>query len=119
MPPQVEALIENQALRQVEGFPLKHVTVQSTKTDMGALGALGGLGGRMLGGRGGGAGAGGGGGSTMTIEAEDIEQVDVPASTFELPDGYQETQLFQNGPAIPSLNGVQEAPAVPSLNDLN
>jgi hypothetical protein len=55
----------------------------------------------------------------MTIEAEDIEQVDVPASTFELPDGYQETQLFQNGPAIPSLNGVQEAPAVPSLNDLN
>lgn len=120
MPPQVEALIENQALRQVEGFPLKHVTVQSTKTDMGGLGALGGLGARMLGGRGGGGGGGAGGGeSTTTIEAEDIEEVDVPASTFELPDGYSETQLFQSGPAIPSLNGVQEAPTVPSLNDLD
>lgn len=122
MPSQVEAFIEAQgASRQVEGFPLKHVTVQSTKTDMGALGGLAGLGGRMLGGgRGGGAGgAAGGGETTMTIEAEDIEQVDVPASTFELPDGYQETQLFQSGPAIPNLNGVQETPAVPSLNDLN
>lgn len=119
MPPQVAALAENQALRQVEGFPLKHVTVQSTKTDMGALGGLAGLGGRMLGGRGGGGGAAGGGESTTTIEAEDIEQVDIPASTFELPDGYQETSLFQTGPAIPNLNGVQEAPAVPNLNDLN
>jgi hypothetical protein len=89
---------------------------------MGALGGLGGLGARMLGGRGGGGGGAGGGESTTTIEAEDIEQADIPASTFELPDGFQETSLFQTGPAIPSLNGVQEtptAPPVPSLNDLN
>ncbi len=121
MPSQVQALVENQGLRQVEGFPLKHVTVQSTKTDMGGLGALGGLGGRVLGGGGrrSGGGLGGGGESTTTIEAEDIEDVDVSASTFALPDGSSETQLFQSGPAIPSLNGVQEAPAVPSLNDLD
>jgi hypothetical protein len=140
MPSQVAALVENQGLRQVEGVPLKHVTVQSTKSSMGALGGVAGLGARMgarmlggggrRGGRGGDAAAadaepadaggfGGGGETTTTIEAVDIEEVDVPAATFELPDDYQETQLFQTGPAIPSLNDVQEAPAVPSLNDLD
>jgi hypothetical protein len=48
MPSQVTALVENQGLRQVEGVPLKHVTVHSTKTSMGAIGGLGArLGGRM------------------------------------------------------------------------
>ena len=121
MPSQVTALVENQGLRQVEGVPLRHITVQSTKMNMGAMPGLGGLGaalgGRMLGGLGG---AGGGGGDTKTtIEAIDIKEGDIPAATFDLPDGYRETQLFQNGPAIPNLNGVQEAPSVPRLNDLN
>lgn len=117
MPTQV--LAENQGLRQVEGVPLRHVTVQSTKTSMGALGALGGIGARMGGlGRGAGA-AGGGGDTTTTIEAVDIEEADVPAATFELPDGYRETSLFQTGPAIPDLNGVQEQPELPNLNDLD
>jgi hypothetical protein len=123
MPSQVTAIVENQGLRQIEGLPLKHVTVQSTKTDMGALGGLGGLGarlgGRMLGGAGGGGLGGGGNDTTTIIETVDIEEVAVAAATFELPDGYSETSLFQTGPAIPNLNGVQEAPAVPSLNDLN
>jgi hypothetical protein len=129
MPSQVTAIAENQGLRQVEGVPLKHVTVQSTKTDMGGLGALGGLGarlgGRMLGGSGGGSPGAGGNETTTTLETIDIDEGEVAASTFELPDGYSETQLFQSGPAIPSLNGVQEAPApggapaVPRLNDLN
>ena len=122
MPSQVMAIAENSGLRHVEGMPLKHVTVQSTKMNMGGLGGgLGGLGAR-LGGRlaGGGGGGGFGGGETTTIiEAVEIQEVAVPAATFELPANYQETQLFQNGPAIPSLNGVQEAPAVPNLNDLN
>jgi hypothetical protein len=146
MPAQVTAVAETQGLRNVEGVPLKHVTVQTSKTDMGgfgALGALGGLGGRLAGGLGGGgrggrggrggggddaagdAGGGfgggfGGGNSTTTVELVDIKEVDVPAAAFELPSGYSETSLFQTGPAIPSLNGVQETPpAVPSLNDLN
>jgi hypothetical protein len=115
MPSQVAALAENQALRHVEGVPLRQVTVQSTKTNMGAMAGLGGLGARMLGG----AGAAGAGETTTTIETVDIDEGDVPAATFELPDGYQETSLFQTGPAIPNLNGVQEAPAVPNLNDLD
>jgi len=133
MPAQVAAIVENQGLREVEGIPLKHVTVQSTRSSMGALGGITGLGARLggLGGgrrRGGGGddaapaeagGFGGGGETTTIIEAVDIEEVDVPAATFELPDGYQETQLFETGPAIPSLNDVQEAPAVPNLNDLD
>jgi hypothetical protein len=121
LPSQVMALVENQGLRQVEGVPLKHVTVQSTKMNMGALGGIGGLGAR-LGGRmlGGGGGGGGGGETTTTIEVVDVEEGAIPASTFELPDGYQETSLFQSGPAIPNLNGVREAPpSVPNLNDLD
>jgi hypothetical protein len=121
MPSQVTALAENQGLRQVEGVPLKHVTVQSTKVQMGAFGGLGGLGAR-LGGRvlGGAAGAAGSGGdTTTTIEAVDIEEVDVPAAAFELPDGYQETSLFQTGPAIPNLNAVEEPTDLPNLNDLD
>jgi hypothetical protein len=120
MPSQVTALAENQGLRHVEGVPLRHVTVQSTKANMGALGGLGGLGARMGGRMLGGAGAGGSGGDTTTIiEVVDIEEVDVPPATFELPDGYQETSLFQTGPAIPNLNGVQEQPGLPNLNDLD
>ena len=127
MPSQVTAVAENQGLRQVEGMPLKHVTVQTTKTDMSGLGAIGGLGarlgGRMLGGggRGGGdAGAGSGdGATTTTIEVVDIEEGEVPASTFELPSDYRETSLLQTGPAVPDLNGIQEAPAVPNLNELD
>jgi hypothetical protein len=128
MPSQVMELAQNQGLRQIEGVPLKHVTVQSSKMDMAALGGIGGLGarlgGRMLGGAiggGGRGGVGGGGGdaSTTTIETVDIEEVDVAAATFELPDGYQETSFLQTGPAIPNLNGVREAPpGVPNLNDL-
>lgn len=118
MPSQVAEIVDNQGLRQVEGMPLKHVSVQSTKVNMSGLGALGGLGAR-LGGRMLSGGAAGGGDTTTTMEVTDIAEVDVPAATFELPDGYQETQLFQTGPAIPSLNGVQEAPAVPSLNNLD
>jgi hypothetical protein len=124
MPSQVAALIESRGLRQVEGVPLKHVTVQTTKTSMsGALGGVGGLGarlgGRMLGGLAGGGAGAGGGATTTTIESVDIHEVDVPVATFELPNGYQETSLFQSGPALPNLNNVQEATAVPNLNDLS
>jgi hypothetical protein len=56
--------------------------------------------------------------TTTTIEVTEIAEVDVPASTFAVPDGYRETSLFQTGPALPGLNDVQEAPAVPSLNNL-
>jgi hypothetical protein len=134
MPEQVKAVANAQGLREIQGVPLKHVSVQSTKVNMGGpLAGMAGLGARMAGGmlgggrrgRGGGGGDDGGAGApgpngetTTTIEVTEIAEVDVPASTFAMPDGYRETSLFQTGPALPSLNDVQEAPAVPSLNNL-
>jgi hypothetical protein len=76
---------------------------------MGGLG--GGLASRMMN-------RGGGGAVTTTIEVSDIEETDVSADAFELPAGYSETSLLQTGPAIPSLNEVDEPPAVPRLNGL-
>ena len=111
MPSQVTALAENQGLRQVEGIPLKHVTVQSTKTDMGALGGLGGLGAR-LGGRCWAAPRalpGAAARRRRRSRPSTSRKSTFRPATFELPDGYQETSLFQTGPAIPNLNGVQEA----------
>jgi hypothetical protein len=133
MPEQVKAVASAQGLQQIQGVPLKHVSVQSTKINMGGgpLAGMGGLGARMAGGmlgggrrgRGGGDDAGAGapgpnGETTTTMEVTEIAEVDVPAGTFAIPDGYRETSLFQTGPALPSLNDVQEAPAVPSLNNL-
>jgi hypothetical protein len=113
LPEQVQAIANAQGTRNIEGFPLKQVSVQSTKINMG--GGLGGLGGRIAAGM---AGAGGGD-TTTTVEVTELAEVDVPASTFEIPAGFQETALFQNGPALPNLNNVPEAPAVPNLNGLN
>jgi hypothetical protein len=93
LPEQVQAIVNAQGSRNVDGFPLKQVSVQSTKINMG--GGLGGLGARMAG--------AGGGDSTTTMEVTELEQLDVPAATFELPAGYQQTELFPNG--LPNLEG--------------
>jgi hypothetical protein len=105
LPAEVAALAE----RNVAGVPLRQVSVQSTKTEMGGFG--GGLASRMMN-------RAGGGAVTTTIEVSDIEETDVPANAFELPAGYSETSVLQTGPAIPNLNEVDELPAVPSLNGL-
>jgi Tfp pilus assembly protein PilV len=107
LPAEVTALTE----RDFEGVPLRQISVQSTKTQMGGLG--GGLVSRM-------ANRAAGGAVTTTIEVSDIEETAVPADTFELPAGYSETSLMQSGPAIPNLNqlGGAAPPAVPNLNDL-
>jgi hypothetical protein len=95
LPEQVQAIVNAQGSRNVAGFPLRQVSMQSVKMNMGAgLGALGGLGARMAG--------AGGGDTTTTMEVTKVEQVDVPAATFELPAGYQETALFPNLPAAPN-----------------
>lgn len=95
LPEPVRALIEAQGMRNVEGFPLKQVSVQSTKVNMGGLG--GGIGARMAAGM-----AGGGGDSTTTVEVTEVAEVDAPAATFELPAGYEEQAMFQNAPAMPN-----------------
>jgi hypothetical protein len=59
-----------------------------------------------------------GGDTTTTIEVTDLEEVDIPAATFEIPADYTETQLFQQGPDLPDLNSLEEAPAVPDLDSV-
>jgi hypothetical protein len=94
MPEQVQAIVDAQGARNVEGFPLKQVSVQSIKMNMGGLGA------RMP------AGMPGGGDTTTTLEVIELAQVDVAAGTFAIPDGHQETALFPNAPALPIANDV-------------
>jgi hypothetical protein len=91
LPPSVQELANAQGLRNVEGFPLRTITAQTTKMDMGMKGLGAGLAQRMAN-----RAMGGGGNVTTTIEIKDIEEVDVPAETFEIPAGYTETQLFPN-----------------------
>jgi hypothetical protein len=91
LPPSVQELANAQGLRNVEGFPLRTITAQTTKMDMGMKGPGAGLAQRMAS-----RAMGAGGNVTTTIEIKDIEEVDVPAETFEIPAGYTETQLFPN-----------------------
>jgi hypothetical protein len=104
------AQVAEQAQIDMEGFPLRQISTQSTKTSMGGVG--GGMLSRMMNR------AGGNAPVKTTIEVSDISEVDVPADTFELPAGYSETSLLQSGPAMPNLNNVGERPPVPNLNDL-
>lgn len=92
-------------LKDAKGIPLRQVSVQTQKTNMnmGPLGALaGGLGAQT---------------TKTTVEITSIQEVDVPAEAFEVPAGYREVQVFQQGPALPDLNsaGGQAAP-LPDLN---
>jgi hypothetical protein len=112
-------LADAQGLSNVEGFPLRTVTAQTTKVDMGMRGFGAGLAQRMANR----AMGGGGGNTTTTIEVTDIEEVDVPAETFVIPAEYTETQLFQTGPDVPDLNNVPDgqapqAPDVPNLDEV-
>lgn len=93
LPEPVRELAEAQRAKAVEGLPLRTVTVQSVKTNMG--GGLGGrLAERMMGGA--------GGPTTTTTEVTELQEVDVPASTFEIPSDYREVSLFQGAfPAGP------------------
>jgi hypothetical protein len=116
LPASVKELSEAQALKNVEGFPVRQVTVTSTKTNMPSIGGIGGrmaqrMGQRMMN-------RAAGGDTTTTIEVTDLEEVDIPAATFEIPADYTETQLFQQGPDLPDLNSLEEAPAVPDLESV-
>lgn len=97
LPEQVQAIANAQGARNIEGFPLRQVSMQSTKISTG--GGLGGLGARMAAGM-----AGAVGDTTTTVEVTELAQVDVPASAFELPAGFEETALF---PAMPNQAGLE------------
>jgi hypothetical protein len=118
LPPSVKELADAQGIMNIEGFPLRTVTEQTTKMDVGIRGFGAGIAQRMANRMG-----GGGGPTTTTMEVTDIEEVDVPAETFVLPAGYTETQLFQTGPDVPDLNNVPggqapQTPPVPNLDEV-
>jgi hypothetical protein len=92
LPPSVKELADAQGLKNIEGFPLRTVTAQTTKVDMGMKGLGAGLAQRMANRAMGGMGAGGT--VTTTMEVTDIQEADIPAETFEIPAGYTETQIF-------------------------
>jgi len=73
----------------VVGLPLKQVTVTRSKsTSKGMMG-------RMM--------SGGDGTTTITMEVRDLAPAALPASTFQIPAGYAETEILQRGPAMPDL----------------
>jgi hypothetical protein len=103
LPEAVQELVNAQG-QNVGAFPLRTITQQSTKTDMG----VGGLGGRMAQRMMSRAVTGAGGGDSTTItEALEIAQIDIALDSFEIPADYTETQLFQTGSAVPDLNSIQ------------
>lgn len=88
--------LEQQAKATLVGLPLKQVTVTASKSTTKGSGVMGLLGRR----------AGGGGGSdtfTTTMVAKDLVEASLPASTFQIPPGFAETEMMQRGPAMPNL----------------
>jgi hypothetical protein len=86
--------LERQAKSSMAGIPLKQVTVTKNKVDTSEGGMLG----RMMAGR-----MGGPQSSQATVVVQEIRQTDVPASTFQIPAGFSETEMMQRGPAMPDL----------------
>jgi hypothetical protein len=93
LPADLQVLADAQGRGDVSGFPLRTITEQTTKTDMGIAGFGGGAAQRMMYSAMAGAGAGD---TKTTVEAVGIEEIDIAADTFEIPADFSETQLFQN-----------------------
>jgi hypothetical protein len=73
------------------------------KTNMGGLGGIAaGMMNKM-----------GGQPTKTTTEITSVQELELPADTFEVPAGYREVQLFQTGPAMPDLNSVGGKAAPP------
>jgi hypothetical protein len=81
------------------GLPLKQVTVTENKSSSKGSGMMG-----MLARRANRA-AGESGSATTTTVVKDLVEATLPASTFQIPAGYAETEIMQRGPAMPDLGG--------------
>ncbi|HEX6999507.1 MAG TPA: DUF4412 domain-containing protein [Gammaproteobacteria bacterium] len=94
LPAPVRELVEAQRAKTIDGLPLRTVTVQSLKVNMGGIG--GPLAERL-------SSRAGGQPTTTTMEVTELQELDVPASQFEIPSDYREVSLFQGGafPAAP------------------
>lgn len=87
--------LEEVAMSEVAGFPLRRI--EKTEAKARGKGMMAKIMGHM----------GGDKGGTITTEAVDIRQEEIPASMFEIPAGYIERDLMQRGPAMPNLNEIE------------
>jgi len=97
--PQELLQLERKVKAAIVGLPLKQVTVTETKIRSAGSGVMGMLARRVPGG-------GGGGGdsrTTTTVVIKDLVEAILPASTFQIPAGFAETEIMQRGPAMPDL----------------
>jgi hypothetical protein len=90
--------LESTVKATLVGLPLRQVTVTKSKTATEGKGFVA----RMMMR---GAPSGEEGTTTTTIEVRDLVEAALPASTFQIPAGYAETEIMQRGPAMPDLGG--------------
>ena len=88
--------LESTAKATLVGLPLRQVTVTTSKTETKGKGMVA----RMMMR---GAPSGEEGTTTTTVEVRDLAEAALPASTFQIPAGYAETEIMQRGPAMPDL----------------
>ncbi len=83
---------------KMTGFPLRRVVVSRADTRATGMMKMGGFGR-----------AGDAGPTTTTMEVSDIATEEIPASMFEIPADYSEVEMLApSGPAMPSLNDMEE-----------
>ena len=90
--------LESTVKATLVGLPLRQVTVTTSKTETKGKGMVA----RMMMR---GAPSGEEGTTTTTVEVRDLAEAALPASTFQIPAGYAETEILQRGPAMPDLGG--------------
>jgi hypothetical protein len=90
--------LESTVKATLVGLPLRQVTVTTSKTATKGKGMVA----RMMMR---GAPNGEEGTTTTTVEVRDLVEAALPASTFQIPAGYAETEIMQRGPAMPDLGG--------------
>ncbi len=95
--PQELFQLERKVKATVVGLPLKQVTVTETKMRSKGSGLMGLLARRP-------SGLGGDDRSTTTVVIKDLVEATLPASTFQIPTGFAETEIMQGGPAMPDLS---------------
>jgi len=94
--PQELLQLERKVKATIVGLPLKQVTVTETKIRSTGSGVTGLLARRASGG-------GGDNRTTTTVVIKDLVEATLPASTFQIPTGFAETEIMQRGPAMPDL----------------
>lgn len=96
LPAEFQKLVEA-AKQQQKGFPLKMVTVSSSKSTSTGSGPMAAMMARSMGGN-------NDKPTSMTMEVTQLSEEQVPASVFAVPAGYTETELMAPNMKMPNMN---------------